>query len=101
MWLCLEEKKVPYRVERVNMSCYGDKPPEFRRMQPSGQIPVAVIDGTVYGQSNDIVEGGSLLVGKQSGRSFSFVETLSFPHKTARVCWCFWQNIIQVQARAS
>jgi hypothetical protein len=42
-----------------------------------------------------------LLVGKQSGRSFSFVETLSFPHKTARVCWCFWQNIIQVQARAS
>ena len=38
------------------MSCYGDKPASFRRLQPSGQIPVAIIDGTVYGQSNDIID---------------------------------------------
>ncbi|GAX25121.1 glutathione S-transferase [Fistulifera solaris] len=37
------------------MRCYGDKPASFMRMQPSGQIPVAVIDGKVYGQSNDIL----------------------------------------------
>lgn len=37
------------------MRCYGDKPASFTRMQPSGQIPVAVIDGVVYGQSNDIL----------------------------------------------
>eukprot|EP00977_Amphora_coffeiformis_P018997 scaffold6829_cov171-Amphora_coffeaeformis.AAC.27 len=29
---------------------------EFRRLQPSGQIPVAIIDGKVYGQSNDILQ---------------------------------------------
>jgi len=55
VWLALEEKRIPYRVEKVNMSCYGDKPSEFLKLQPSGQIPVAVIDGRVYGQSNDIL----------------------------------------------
>lgn len=55
VWATLEEKKIPYRVEKVNMRCYGDKPPQFSRMQPSGQIPVAIIDGVVYGQSNDIL----------------------------------------------
>jgi len=55
VWLALEEKRIPYRVEKVNMRCYGDKPASFMRMQPSGQIPVAIIDGRVYGQSNDIL----------------------------------------------
>ncbi|GKY93609.1 hypothetical protein MPSEU_000328300 [Mayamaea pseudoterrestris] len=38
------------------MSCYGNKPADFMRLQPSGQIPVAIIDNQVYGQSNDILE---------------------------------------------
>lgn len=38
------------------MNCYGDKTAEFRRLQPSGQIPVAIIDGRVYRQSNDILQ---------------------------------------------
>ena len=41
VWLCIEERRIPYRVEKVNMSCYGDKPMSFRMLQPSGQIPVA------------------------------------------------------------
>ena len=32
---------------QVNMACYGQKPPDFFALQPNGQIPVAVIDGTV------------------------------------------------------
>jgi glutathione S-transferase len=55
VWMTLEEKRIPYRVEKVNMRCYGDKPAEFQRLQPSGQIPVAVLDGQVYRQSNDII----------------------------------------------
>ena len=53
--MTLEEKRIPYRVEKINMRCYGDKPAAFTRMQPSGQIPAAVIDGKVFGQSNDIL----------------------------------------------
>mmetsp|Transcript_35388 Transcript_35388/g.73702 ORF Transcript_35388/g.73702 Transcript_35388/m.73702 type:complete len:389 (-) Transcript_35388:129-1295(-) len=51
----LEEKKIPYTVEKINMRCYGDKPNSFMRIQPNGAIPVAEIDGRVYGQSNDIM----------------------------------------------
>ena len=55
VWMCLEEKRIPYRVEKINMRCYGEKPPSFTRLQPSGAIPVAEIDGVVYNQSNDIM----------------------------------------------
>ena len=27
----LEEKRIPYTVEKINMRCYGDKPPEYTR----------------------------------------------------------------------
>jgi glutathione S-transferase len=37
------------------MSCYGTKPPSFLKIQPGGQIPVAIIKGKTYGQSNDIL----------------------------------------------
>ena len=56
VWMALEEKKIPYRIEKINMRCCGDKPMSFQMMQPSGQIPVAIIDGTIYRQSNDILE---------------------------------------------
>jgi len=55
VWFALEEKRIPYRIEKVNMNCYGSKPREFLQMQPGGQIPVAVIDGRVYGSSNEIL----------------------------------------------
>ena len=55
VWMTLEQKRIPYRIEKINMRCYGDKPPSFTRMQPSGAIPVAIIDGVTYRQSNDII----------------------------------------------
>jgi len=55
VWITLEEKKIPYKIEKVNMRCYGDKPRSFLNMQPNGNIPVAIIDGTVYSSSNEIL----------------------------------------------
>ncbi|KAL7495011.1 hypothetical protein ACHAWT_003605 [Skeletonema menzelii] len=55
VWMTLEGKRIPYRIEKINMRCYGDKPASFLRMQPSGSIPVAIIDGVTYNQSNDIM----------------------------------------------
>jgi len=55
VWMFLEEKKIPYRIEKVNMRCYGEKPASFQRLQPSGAIPVAIIDGKTLNQSNDII----------------------------------------------
>lgn len=55
VWIMLEEKRVPYTVDKVNMNCYGSKPDWFWAMQPSGGIPVAKIDGDVIRESNDIM----------------------------------------------
>lgn len=55
VWIMLEEKRVPYVVKKVNMNCYGDKPDWFWKMQPSGGIPVAELDGVVIRESNDIM----------------------------------------------
>jgi len=69
VWMTLEAKQIPYRVEKINMRCYGDKPASFLKMQPGGQIPVAIINGRVYGQSNDILQALEGL--PQSKRSLS------------------------------
>lgn len=37
------EKRIPYKVVKVPMRCYGDKPRSFMQINPSGGIPVAVI----------------------------------------------------------
>jgi len=45
VWILLEEKKIPYRIQKINMRSYGDKPAEFLRMIPNGLLPAIVIDG--------------------------------------------------------
>lgn len=49
--LQLEEKRIPYTIEKINMRCYGDKPKEFMQKVPSGLLPVLEIDGNVYTES--------------------------------------------------
>lgn len=55
VWLQLEEKRIPYRIEKINMRCYGSKPVSFMAMVPSGLLPVANIGGQVITESNDIM----------------------------------------------
>ena len=45
VWLYLEEKQIPYRVVKVPLRCYGEKPRSFFQLNPSGGLPVAVIRG--------------------------------------------------------
>lgn len=51
VWLQLEEKQVPYIIEKVNMRCYGDKTAEFMRKVPSGLLPVMEYYGQVITES--------------------------------------------------
>lgn len=55
VWLQLEEKKIPYQVEKINMRCYGDKPAWFTKMVPSGLLPVIELDGRIITESMDIM----------------------------------------------
>jgi len=54
IWMQLEEKQIPYRVERINMRCYGDKPGYYLQMMPSGQVPVAEVGGRIAPDSGSI-----------------------------------------------
>lgn len=49
--LQLEEKRIPYVIEKINMRCYGDKPPEFMAKVPSGLLPVLEVDGQIITES--------------------------------------------------
>lgn len=51
----LEEKKIPYTVEKINMRCYGEKPDSFLAKVPRGLLPVLELDGQVITESSQIM----------------------------------------------
>jgi glutathione S-transferase len=55
IWLWLEEKRIPYRVKKVAMVCYGQKESWYRRLVPSGLLPALEIDGELHTESDQIL----------------------------------------------
>jgi len=56
VWLWLEEQRIPYRIRKVTMFCYGDKEAWYRRLVPSGMLPALEIDGRLFTESDRILE---------------------------------------------
>jgi glutathione S-transferase len=55
IWLWLEEKQIPYRIEKVTMFCYGEKESWYKRKVPSGMLPAIELDGHIITESDDIL----------------------------------------------
>ncbi|NJK58009.1 MAG: glutathione S-transferase [Pleurocapsa sp. SU_5_0] len=55
IWLWLEEKQVPYRIEKVTMFCYGKKENWYKQKVPSGMLPAVELDGQIITESDDIL----------------------------------------------
>lgn len=55
VWLWLEEKEVPYRIEKVTMFCYGQKEAWYKAKVPSGMLPALELDGRMITESDDIL----------------------------------------------
>ncbi|KAJ3252531.1 hypothetical protein HDU77_005078 [Chytriomyces hyalinus] len=55
VWLFLEEKKIPYRVQKVSMFCYGEKEAWYKKIVPSGMLPAIEIKGTIVTESDTII----------------------------------------------
>jgi glutathione S-transferase len=55
IWLWLEEKQIPYRIEKVTMFCYGEKELWYKRKVPSGMLPALELDGRIITESDDIL----------------------------------------------
>jgi glutathione S-transferase len=55
VWLWLEEKQIPYRIEKVTMFCYGEKESWYKRKVPSGMLPALELDGRLITESDEIL----------------------------------------------
>jgi glutathione S-transferase len=55
IWLWLEEKQIPYRIEKVTMFCYGEKESWYKQKVPSGMLPALELDGRIITESDEIL----------------------------------------------
>jgi glutathione S-transferase len=91
VWLWLEERRIPYRIRKVTMFCYGQKERWFTQLVPSGMLPALQLDGRLITESDQILEAleaafGSLGPGMNSPsvRPLHQLERLLFR------AWCQW-----------
>ncbi|NJN56637.1 MAG: glutathione S-transferase family protein [Leptolyngbyaceae cyanobacterium SL_5_9] len=91
VWLWLEEKQIPYRIEKVTMFCYGEKESWYKRKVPSGMLPALELDGRMITESDDILLAlertfGPLGQGMEDARVLPLrqLERLLFR------AWCAW-----------
>ena len=91
IWLWLEEKQIPYRIQKVTMFCYGKKEDWYKRQVPSGMLPALELDGKIITESDDILialerEFGVLYLGMQDPQVLTRrqLERLLFR------AWCGW-----------
>jgi len=56
VWLLLEEKQIPYKIEKINMRSYGDKPAWFLNKVQGGLLPVIELDGQLITESLTIMQ---------------------------------------------
>ena len=55
IWLWLEFKRIPYRVKKINMFCYGQKEIWFLDKVKSGKLPAIEFKGQVITESDNII----------------------------------------------
>jgi glutathione S-transferase len=91
IWLWLEEKQIPYRIEKVTMFCYGEKESWYKQKVPSGMLPAVELDGRIITESDEILLAleqafGSLGAGMKDPAVFHLrqLERILFR------AWCGW-----------
>ncbi|MEB3213479.1 MAG: glutathione S-transferase family protein, partial [Leptolyngbyaceae bacterium] len=91
VWLWLEEKQIPYRIEKVTMFCYGTKERWYKQKVPSGMLPALELNGRLITESDDILwaleqEFGALNQSLQA----SHVLLLRKLERLLFRAWCMW-----------
>jgi len=91
VWLWLEEKQIPYRIEKVTMFCYGEKESWYKRIVPSGMLPALELDGRLITESDCILIALELAFGplKQGMESLTVLPLRQLERLLFRA-WCSW-----------
>lgn len=91
IWLWLEEKQVPYRIEKVTMFCYGEKEAWYKRVVPSGMLPAIALDGKIITESDDILIALEKVYGAlQHSMTEAKVMPIRRLERTLFRAWCEW-----------
>jgi glutathione S-transferase len=91
VWLWLEEKQIPYRIEKVTMFCYGQKEDWYKRRVPSGMLPAIDLDGRLITESDDILMALEATFGTLGpGMADSVVLPLRQLERSLFRAWCNW-----------
>jgi glutathione S-transferase len=91
VWLWLEEKQIPYRIEKVTMFCYGEKESWYKRKVPSGMLPTIELDGRIIKESDDILLALEKVFGPLSqGMEDRTVLPLRQLERLLFRAWCVW-----------
>jgi len=91
IWLWLEFKRIPYRVKKINMFCYGQKESWFLDKVISGKLPAIEFKGQVITESDNIIA----FLENEFGALGSFI-TSNHLRKTRELereifrSWCNW-----------
>ncbi|ABM71839.1 Glutathione S-transferase [Prochlorococcus marinus str. MIT 9515] len=91
IWLWLEFKRIPYKVKKINMYCYGQKEKWYLNKVSSGKLPAIDLNGEIITESDNII---SLLENEYGTLGSSL---LSNDIREARILereifrsWCNW-----------
>ena len=92
IWLWLEERRIPYRIRKVTMFCYGSKEPWFTRLVPSGMLPALELDGRLITESDRILAALEQTFGPLGPRAFDdgVVLQLRQLERLLFRAWCQW-----------
>ncbi len=91
VWLWLEEQRIPYRIRKVTMHCYGEKEDWYRRLVPSGMLPALELDGRLITESDLILHSLEGAFGPL-GRALDDPEVFALRQLERRLfrAWCQW-----------
>ena len=91
VWLWLEEKQIPYRIEKVTMFCYGEKESWYKRKVPSGMLPALKLDDRMITESDDILLALERVFGSLgAGMEDKGVLPLRRLERLLFRAWCIW-----------
>lgn len=91
VWLWLEEKQIPYRIEKITMFCYGTKEEWYKRKVPSGMLPAIELDGRIITESDDILIALEQVYGVLNyGMKDPLVIPLRRLERLLFRAWCAW-----------
>jgi glutathione S-transferase len=91
IWLWLEEKQIPYRIEKVTMFCYGEKESWYKRKVLSGMLPAVEIDDRLITESDDILIALEQVFGTLGlGMKHPQVLPLRQLERLLFRAWCAW-----------